>query len=211
LALISDVTAGSTIDPSWGNAVRDATVQVTTSGARPTVPAEGMVIYETDTDRLMAYTGSAWVRVSHAATGGRTGCTVRRNANQSISTDTRTNLSFDVEDADTDGFFAPTSTTVTIPANLGGLYAVSFTASAAVTLTTTAMAYLFCSGSAVQAVTTGAGANDNGFPLSGSRYYIGCATTLILAAGDTIVAGVYQNSGLSMNVTGRLSVYRVGV
>lgn len=61
MALISNVVAGGTIDPTWGNAVRDATVQVTTSGARPTA-AEGMVIYETDTDKLMIYTGAAWVQ-----------------------------------------------------------------------------------------------------------------------------------------------------
>lgn len=63
MALISDVVAGATIDPSWGNAIRNATVQVTTSGARPASPTEGMVIYETDTDLLLAYTGTTWVQI----------------------------------------------------------------------------------------------------------------------------------------------------
>lgn len=67
MALISDVVAGATINPTWGNAVRDATVQVTTSGARPSVPAEGMVIYETDTDLLLAYTGAAWRQIGSVA------------------------------------------------------------------------------------------------------------------------------------------------
>lgn len=66
MALIADVVAGNTINASWGNAVRDATVQVTTSGARPSAPAEGMVIYETDTDYLMFYTGSAWVHIANS-------------------------------------------------------------------------------------------------------------------------------------------------
>ena len=211
MALISDVSAGATIDPTWGNAIRDQGVQVTTSGARPGTPAEGMVIYETDTDRLLVYSGSAWIRFGNSATGGRTGCTIRRSANQSIATDTRTNFSFDAEDADTDGFFSPTSTTVTIPAGLGGLYAIGFSASSATTLGTTAMAYISCAGSATQIVTTGAGANDNGFPVVSSRYYIGCSAILPLAAADTIVAGYYQNNGTSINFTARLTVYRIGI
>lgn len=31
-----------------------------TSGTRPSSPVEGMTIYETDTDRVMIYSGSAW-------------------------------------------------------------------------------------------------------------------------------------------------------
>lgn len=31
-----------------------------TSGTRPSSPPEGMVVYETDTDRLSTYTGAAW-------------------------------------------------------------------------------------------------------------------------------------------------------
>jgi hypothetical protein len=34
---------------------------VCTSSTRPTVPYEGQLIYETDTDRVAAYNGSAWV------------------------------------------------------------------------------------------------------------------------------------------------------
>lgn len=211
MALISNVTAGATIDPTWGNAVRDQGVQTTTSGARPATPAKGMVIYETDTDRVMVYDGSAWVRVAAGTTSGRTGCTLRRAANQSISTDTRTNISWDTEDTDTDGFISVSSTTITIPAGLGGVYAISSTIHSSSTLTTTAMAYIYAAGSAVQIVTTGSGANDNGFPVISARYYIGCATTLVLAAGDTVVSGFYQNSGVSMNVQARLSLYRIGL
>jgi hypothetical protein len=36
------------------------TVIVCTSGTRPGSPVEGMVVYETDTDRLSTYTGAAW-------------------------------------------------------------------------------------------------------------------------------------------------------
>lgn len=40
---------------------------VCTSTTRPTVPYEGQLIYETDTDRLAVYTGSAWSYVTGAA------------------------------------------------------------------------------------------------------------------------------------------------
>ena len=40
---------------------------VCTSTTRPTVPYEGQLIYETDTDRVAAYNGSAWV---YTATSG---------------------------------------------------------------------------------------------------------------------------------------------
>jgi hypothetical protein len=67
MALISNVVTGGTIAATWGNAVRDATVQVTTSAARPGSPAEGMVIYETDTDLMLVYSGAAWRQVGSSA------------------------------------------------------------------------------------------------------------------------------------------------
>jgi len=68
MALISNVVTGGTIAATWGNAVRDATVQVTTSAARPSSPAEGMVIYETDTGLLLAYNGTAWSQIANGDT-----------------------------------------------------------------------------------------------------------------------------------------------
>lgn len=50
-------------------------VIVCTSGTRPSAPIEGMIIYETDTDRLGAYNGTTWVPVAaalHEAPGGWT-------------------------------------------------------------------------------------------------------------------------------------------
>lgn len=93
MALISSVVAGATIDPAWGNAIRDQGVQVTTSGARPSSPAEGMVIYETDTDLLLAYSGAAWVQIgTTAVTNTFTAssswtATLWENANVSATTD----------------------------------------------------------------------------------------------------------------------------
>lgn len=170
-----------------------------------------MVIYETDTDRLMVYSGTAWVRIAQGTTAGRTGVTLRRAANQSISTDSKTNISWDTEDVDTDGFISVSSTTITIPAGLGGLYSITANVHSASSLGASAAMYIYCAGSAVQIVTTGSSANDNGFPVVSARAYIGLATVLPLAAGDACVVGFYQNTGLSINVQARLSMYRIGL
>lgn len=93
MALITNVSAGGTIDPAWGNAIRDQGVQVTTSGARPSPAAEGMVIYETDTDLLLAYTGAAWRQIGNAGTANTLGAwstwtaTLWENANVSSTVD----------------------------------------------------------------------------------------------------------------------------
>ena len=41
---------------------RTRAVIVCTSGTRPGVPAEGMTIYETDTDNMVTYDGTGWRR-----------------------------------------------------------------------------------------------------------------------------------------------------
>jgi hypothetical protein len=47
-------------------------VIVCTSGTRPSSPPEGMVIYETDTNWIMVYDGTAWQRVHPANISTRT-------------------------------------------------------------------------------------------------------------------------------------------
>lgn len=68
MALIANVVTGGTIAASWGNAIRDATVQVCTSSTRPSTPADGMVIYETDTQLLYVYNGTlaSWIQLGSA-------------------------------------------------------------------------------------------------------------------------------------------------
>lgn len=85
MGLISNVSAGGTIAATWGNAIRDQGVQVTTSGARPGSPTEGMVIYETDTDQVMVYNGSAWVEVSKVGSAWHTYTPVLKQSTGSIT------------------------------------------------------------------------------------------------------------------------------
>lgn len=84
----------STVDPvssSWANLLRDQTVQVTTSAARPSSPTEGMTIWETDTNRLMVYNGTAWYQLNGddawtaftPTVSGNGGTTATLNANES--------------------------------------------------------------------------------------------------------------------------------
>lgn len=50
------------------NYLMNQTIIVCTSGTRPGSPVEGMTIYETDTDRYMSYSGSAWVILLETST-----------------------------------------------------------------------------------------------------------------------------------------------
>lgn len=89
-------TAGQALTASQVNTyLAKQAVVVCTSTTRPASPPEGMVIYETDTDRLLVYTSSAtgWVPpwnkpwgVVPATSGGTGGYGYHRNtSNQSIT------------------------------------------------------------------------------------------------------------------------------
>ena len=214
MALISNVTAGATIDPTWGNAIRDQGVQTTTSGARPGTPAEGMLIYETDTDRLLVYSGTAWVRVGQGTTSGRTGCTIRKTGNTSVGNVANATITWTAEDVDTDGFIAVSSSTVTIPANLGGLYSVA----CSVTFDTGGVATTI--GVSILANVSGTNYGYSGSVLaanntptqSGNVKTSGMSIALPLSAGDTLTFSTIQSSGGSLNLTSAIAhVYRIGV
>lgn len=58
-------TSGAVLTASDVNTyLAQQAVVVCTSTTRPSSPPEGMVVYETDTDALVTYQGSAWVRTS---------------------------------------------------------------------------------------------------------------------------------------------------
>jgi hypothetical protein len=73
----------------------------TTTGARDTAitsPVEGNAVDITGEDRLYTYNGSAWARTSWYSSGGRTGVTLRRAANQLIASATTVPILWDTED-----------------------------------------------------------------------------------------------------------------
>lgn len=163
----------------------------------PTNGVEGRHVVRRDQDRVYVDTGSAYVRTGWYSTTGRTGCTLRRAANQSITNATPTNVSWDTEDYDSDGYIAVTATTVTIPSGLGGLYSVSYRGSLANFPGARGFMGMTVAGVIYRSVFTG---DTEGH----------ASTIRPLAAADTIVADVYQTSGGALNFTGRLDVYRIG-
>lgn len=130
----------------------------------------------------------------------RRGTTVTRSSNQSMAGSALTAVSFTTEVADTDGFIAVTSSTVTIPAGLGGLYAVTFTAAFAASF----------DGYARIRRNGGSAAGDRWQTTSGTIGGISHSVTIPLAAGDTIDVAIWNN-GSAVNLTSAgLNVYRVG-
>jgi hypothetical protein len=165
-----------------------------TSGTRPGSPNEGMTIFETDTDRLLIYSGSAWVRLGCISSTGRTGCVLQRAAAQTISATTVTTILFDSEILDSDGFITAPSGTITVPSGLAGVYAVS--AALSWSAAGTSGSYM--------TITAPAG---RAWPQEFTSTQIGNSTTVGLAAGDTVTLSVYHVVGGT--VTAHLEMYRL--
>lgn len=131
------------------------------------------------------------------------GCRLRRVAPQAIVTATLTSISWDQEDDDPNGFIAVTSTTITIPTGLGGLYAITCNAVSAVALTGRTLLRL---------VPTSGVAGLPGtlrvvIPTTEVEGFV--APTIPLLAGDTFAVQVFHSNGVNVNWTAWLSCYRV--
>ena len=171
-----------------------------TSTTRPSSSFEGLEIYESDTDRVLSYDGSAWIRTGWLSAAGRTGVKLRRVANQSIATTTYTVISWDTEDFDSDAFFAPTSGNITVPAGLGGLYAIT-------------VQLIPQSGAATDLVigilNTTSGVEHRAQVCLTAQNNAGAGVVVPLAASDVINIKVYQNAG-TINYQGRVDINRIG-
>jgi len=182
--------------------LQEQTVMVFASAAArdaalTTVKAEGMTCKLLDENREYTYDGAAWQRTGWWASTGRTGVTALRNAAQSIASDTTTAISWDAETGDSDGFLTPTSTTVTIPSGLGGLYAITARVVASVGLTGVAIT---AGGIAYSVFVDNAIGDTHAYSL-----------TMPLNAADTIQFSVRHITGSPTNVTGAMFVYRIGL
>jgi hypothetical protein len=138
--------------------------------------------------------------------GGDIGCRLRRVAVQSVSSGVQTAISWDTEDQDTSGFITTTDTTVTVPAGLGGLYAVTAFASSS----PTALAGRCFIEVAPTTTITGTpnplrlAVATNG---TDARYLLGIV--LPLNAADSFVVNVFHTIGAATNHTAWLSCYRI--
>jgi len=182
-------------------------VSIVTSGSRPANPYAGQVVFETDTDRILTRdaANANWVRTGWTTAAGRTGVRLRRVANQSIPNNggAPTSISWDTEDFDSDGFIPTPSTTITIPAGLGGLYSASV-------LVNLQAAAVFGGRSFVDFQTP---AITWRCPIVPTFEGIFTASiTIAFAAGDTFSIGVFQTSGGAVNIgpSTRLEFNRIG-
>lgn len=136
----------------------------------------------------------------------RVGVRVRRVATQSVNSATDTAISWDTEDEDTDGFIAVTSTTITIPTGLGGIYAISLFLQGASSLSGRCFSDIDIT-SAITGVPTIFRAPVE---MSTETRYTNTFTGPLLA-GDSFTASVFQTSGGAVTFTGWLACYRVGL
>ena len=186
----------ATASASQLNSIAQQVVITCTSGTRPGTPSEGMTIYETDTDRLLVYSGSAWVRLGvHSSSSGRTGGSWTRSTTQSIPNTTVTNISWNSESSDTDNILTPTSATATVP--VAGVYAITANVNWASAAT-----------NGFLRITAGGTAYDFDASMAGSA---GTGTLVVsLSASATVVVAVYQATGGALNVsTAGLQIWRL--
>ncbi len=123
---------------------------------------------------------------------------LRRAANQAVTAG-QTTITWDTEDADTDGFIAVSSNTITIPAGLGGMYSIcgrivsstAFPGNSYIVVTAGGVAYAFH----IPSVST----QNNG------AYSVTC----LLNASATVEVACFLSSG-SSNFTGNLEMCRLG-
>jgi hypothetical protein len=155
------------------------------------VLVEGMHAYLSDKNWLTYYDGSAWVIRT-----GRIGVSLTA-ATASINSASLTSITFTTENLDTDGFISVSSSTITIPTGLGGIYAIS----ARCGLTSA------CSG-AVEIV---AGGKTFDFSFASPVLSPGAAIGAIdLAAAQTVGLAIYQALGSAQNVSADLWMFRTG-
>lgn len=206
-----------TTDPTWVNgSLTYAPTVISTSANPPSPLAEGLLWYQTDTDRLLSYTGTAWVRVGYNAAAGRTGgrWSIASGTPQSFATGTAAFMSWTVEAADSDAFLAIPSTTFTVPAGMDGQYVVSCnviwsgdpTGNVAAPNSNNASTLIVWNIGAVEYTT-------NCEVSKGSVYNnrTGVTGFATLAAGDSFQIRARQVSGGTLTAYGILNVARIGV
>lgn len=159
------------------------------------------------TNRTVANTPAEHVgdhNLAHAVLN-RTGWHLTRVANQSITQSTVTAISWDTEIEDTPGNFAAPGTTLTVPAGLDGLWAITFQ-----TIYGAAVDYNIIVGQIVAGGITfqSTDSDDATFVLTP----IMTMTVIVpLAVGNTIVASTRHNAVAAQNITGRILAYRVAL
>ena len=127
----------------------------------------------------------------------RAGGSWSRTSGQSVGSGSETTITWTTETLDTHGYLSPTSGTVTIPAGMGGLYAISVALDAAAALGGRCYAQITAAGRIYRTPFTSPGED-----------HVSVSATVPLASGDTISVAMYHASGSTIAFTGALDVYR---
>ena len=127
----------------------------------------------------------------------RAGGSWSRTSGQSVGSGSQTTITWTTEGLDTHGFLTPTSGTVTIPAGMGGLYAITAQLDAADYLDGGCYAQITAAGRIYRTPFTSPGED-----------LVSVSATVPLAAGDTISVAVFHTSGSTITWTGALYVNR---
>lgn len=170
-------------------------VSVVSTGNYPTGADayEGKMVWDASTDRIMVYTGSAWVIVG----GSMPRVEVARSTPQSLATaGSGTAITWDTETFDTDGIHAASSSRFTIPTGLGGRWRFDAGIDFAANATGTRAAWFLKNGAG-----TRWGQFEAGSSLSGTNNVATILTReLVLVAGDYVEIVLFQSSGGPLNV-----------
>lgn len=166
-------------------------MRIVTSSTRPSSPAAGDLIYETDKKRLRIYNGSLWELMS-----GAMGCAYTGTGTV-VANGASGNFTHDVEVEDTDSFGAAGSATITVPEL--GVYAITADFSATAGDPIAGLGTLL-------AVTAGGRVWDFRWsqPVNQTISF-----TVPLASGATIVFSTTNGTGASYTITHAVWVRRV--
>ena len=112
-----------------------ATVGLAADRTAMTSMVEGQEFFETDTNKMFVYSGSGWVQTnSWSTTSGVTGVSnlivppaCRAKRTNSTSYTSGANMSFDLEDFDTDGMHDTVTNNDRITIQTAGIYLITFT------------------------------------------------------------------------------------
>lgn len=132
---------------------------------------------------------------------GRAGITATRTSGQSIGSGSQTTITWTAETVDTHGYLTPTSGTITIPAGMGGLYAIGADVNGSNGTSGRSYLQLMIAGSR--------SATIRGPWTSAGEDQASIARALPLAAGDTVSVALYHATGSSLSWTGTVDIWRI--
>lgn len=183
------------VNTLWVHAAADNDYrEVVTSSTRPADQYEGQNIYETDTDRIVSFTGAIWQQ--DGLFFDPPACRIRRTANLSVANNVQTVVPFDAEAYDTNGMHDNAVNNSRITFNVAGLYLLTGTAefTAAADFLFTGM-FINMNGASTVAVGTQSGTNT---VVSAGRW-INVTTAYKFNAGDYVELLVQQVNGAATN------------